>query len=511
MSKATLPKGLIPRFTPEGLENIITTIEQNTAILLNSRADLARQVGGAGNLIPGYKKNIQVEAGYATNPDVLEFQRWFKREGWAARVVELWPEEAFQIQPEIYENEDADVKTAFEDAWEKMCKRLQLWAELKRLDIVSGIGRFGIMVLGFDDGKDLSDPIEMSYDVVLGRFKPSGRERSLLWVNPYSEDLVSIGDLEKDPSNPRHGLPTYYMVKMDALNAGGPGQPLATADVKVHWTRAYHYAPGRLTSKLFSLPRMERAFNRLYDILKICAGSGEGYWQSSNPTLVVSSDKPLPGGFDKAELRQQIWRLQNSLQKYLSVAGMDAKMLSPDLNDPTPHLEVQLTLLCVSLGVPKRVFLGTEEGRLAGEQDSSAWAGRVQHYRNTETGPALILPFVYHLMACGAAPFVEELFVDWPQGHKATPKEKAEAAKLWTDTLVAYADSPNASTVMPESDYLARVWDLSTEEIEEMLIAAEEAAAEGEEEAAAELEAQQALLKAAGMAAQPSQRPPAAE
>lgn len=476
--KVSQNNDLIPRLNSGALEGMIATIEQNTTILLNSRGLTPRSVGANAAIAPGMKKNIQGEAGYATAPDHIHFMEWFKREGFAARVVELWPTECWQLVPTIYEVEDVEKETEWEEAWEMMLKRLRIWAELKRLDIVSGIGRFGLMVLGFDDGKELSEEIPMDYDPVLGRYKPKEGTRNLVWVDCFTEGQVKVLETEADTKHPRFGKPTKYQVTMTSVVAGSTTSDTAK---EVHWTRTFHLpAEGGLSGRIYGPPRMERAFNRLYDILKIAAGSGEGYWQSANPTLVIESEGAVALNFDKEAMREQIFRLQNSLQKYLTVAGMTAKMLSPELNDPAAHLDAQLTLLCLGIGVPKRVFMGTEEGKLAGEQDSSNWGARVQHRRDTEVIPVQVMPWIYHMMACGALPFVEELFHEWPETSKVSDKEKAETAKLWTETLAMYADSPKASLVMPEAEYYHRVWQMTPDEVEELLTAAEEAFADAE-------------------------------
>ena len=471
---------LLSRMTPDNIENIIMTIEQNTTLLMNASPSFSRGTGNA--LAAGMKKNINVEAGYATAPDVLEFMKWFKREGYARRVVSIMPDEVWQEVPEVYEVEDVSTETELEKMWKLLVKRLQLWSELHRLDVLAGIGRFGILVLGLSGDGNLESPIPMTYDIETGRFKPTGdgttTKRHLLWTVPYSEDLVTVESLVTDPADPRCGQPEFYMVKMDDVTSGGNSKLIQTRDVKVHWTRCFHYAHDMMSSKYLGTPKMEVAFNRLYDILKIAAGSGEGYWQSSNPTLVISSENALPGNFDREELKTQIWRLQNSLQKYLTIAGMGAELLSPDLTDPAPHLEVQMTLLCIGIGIPKRVFMGTEEGKLAGEQDASSWGPRVRHHRETETGPRLVQAFAYHLMACGALPWVEELFVEYPEQAKTTAKDRAEIAKLWTDLLCKYAESSAAQIVMPLEEWLHRIWEMSPDEVEELVNSAEEAAAE---------------------------------
>lgn len=478
----SLPK-LVDRLnTAADVADMIVAIEQNTAILLNSRETFFQRASNSNPMVaPGMKKNIPVEAGYALAPTVLNFKEWFKREGYARRVVEIWPQECWQIEPDVYENEDVKVETEFEKAWIKLVKRMRLYSELKRLDIAAGIGRFGLMVLGFSDGTDLSKEIDMTYDTESGRWKPAGSPRQLIWTTVHSEDMIEVKEYETEPSHPRYGQPTSYIVKMEMPGAVmGAASQLVSKEV--HWTRTWHYADGKMSSKTFGTPRMECAFNRLCDLLKIAAGSGEGYWQSSNPTLVIGSETPVAGGLDTEGMKQQVWRLQNSLQKYLTVSGMKAELLAPTLSDPSPHLEVQLTLLCIGIGVPKRVFLGTEEGKLAGEQDGTAWGERVQHRRTTECGPELAEGIAYHLMACNCLPYAEEIFSSWGEPSQPTELEKAETIKTKTEALTTYADSQNASTVMVEEDYFHRIWDMDPDEVSEIVEAAAEAFADLPEE-----------------------------
>ncbi len=459
-----------------GVLEVISRIESCTEMLTNS---LGIERSGIGGPTTG-KKDIPKEAGYATNLTPLDFWNLYQREGWMARVNNLMPEETWQIQPEIYETEDADVVTEWEEAWGRLVKAHRLWSELFNLDLISGIGRFGIMVFGLNDGKTLADPIEVSYDANSKKYKPSGTiSRELMWISTYGEHQVKVVEVESDQRSPRYGRPTKYLVTVDTPTVGSI---TSTSEIEVHWTRAFHYADNRTASKIFGLPRILAAYNRLFDLWKIAAGSGEGYWQSCNPILSVTSSNAIPQGFDKEALKTQIWRLQNSLQKYLAVAGMEAKMLAPSMVDPTPHSDLQLTLLCIGIGVPKRVFMGAEEGKLAGEQDGTAWGKRKQKRRETETGPVLICGCAEHLMMIGALPFVEELHTAWPVHTEDSEADKATNAKSWTETLVKYAESSESRMVMPEAEYFSRVWGMSTDEVLELMGAAQEIAGAGDTE-----------------------------
>jgi hypothetical protein len=66
-------------------------------------------------------------------------------------------------------------------------------------------------------------------------------------------------------------------------------------------------------------------------------------------------------------------------------------------------LEAQLDYMAIALGVPKRVFMGSEQGELASSQDSKSWGKRVIKRQNEYLTPMLIRPFIDRLIAMGVA------------------------------------------------------------------------------------------------------------
>jgi len=126
------------------------------------------------------RRNIDDECGYpqteqtawgATAIDPDFYRNLYDREAIATRVVEVMPRECWQMTPMVYEDEDPDNVTAFEEAWDVLGQQLRgeqcwyqdeegspVWEVLRRADILSGIGHFGIILLGLDDGLPLDQP-----------------------------------------------------------------------------------------------------------------------------------------------------------------------------------------------------------------------------------------------------------------------------------------------------------------------------------------------------------------
>jgi hypothetical protein len=455
------------RATLNSAIELTQSIEQNTQLLLNARPNFQR-----GNTTAA--RDINAEAGYPKDLKAVDYQDMYDSEGHTARVVDLWPDECWQKEPEIFETEDATEQTDFEAMVEWLVDKHQLFDLLCRMDKLSGVGRFGIMVLGFNDGGELSDEIPVTFNEDESKWQPADSiERKLMWATPYSEAQVTIKKTEDDQTSPRYGMPVSYLVKMDIPSEHEPNK---IDEIEVHWTRAWHLVDNKTSSNVFGIPRLKKYTNRLYDILKIAAGSGEGYWAAATPAIFLGSDKPLPAGsIDKVELREQMFKLRNSLQKYLAVAGMEATVLAPKMNDPGPYLDVHITLMCIGIGVPKRVFMGTEEAKLAGEQDASAWGRRVHKRRVGHVTNNVILGFFNHLQMVGACPLPGDdgVNVAWPEPSAETELDRVEVAKKWVEAIVSYMNGGIASLI-PEKFFLSTIMGLTSEEIEQIMEEVEE-------------------------------------
>lgn len=124
--------------------------------------------------IDGFQRNINSSCNYPEGVviDPWYFRDLYDREPVATRVVELMPKECWQVQPEVYEDEDADSDTPFEKGVADLSKTLrgQSWYQddeggpvnecLFRADKLSRIGTYGIILIGFDDGRPLYEPVE---------------------------------------------------------------------------------------------------------------------------------------------------------------------------------------------------------------------------------------------------------------------------------------------------------------------------------------------------------------
>jgi hypothetical protein len=421
---------------------------------LSTRAELIHHI------IDGGGKNLNKDCGYPESISAQNYSNLYDREGIAARVVEVWPKESWAQAPLIYETEDPSQNTAFERAWDELVETKHPLAVLQRADILSGIGRFGIILIGIDDGKEMYEPVE-GLDETGNRIGTQEEQlRKLLFLRAFQESVVQIDTLEQDFTSPRFGLPLVYAITFnDGKNSFSK---------RVHWHRVVHLADRREMSDVYGVPRMQRNYNRLLDVRKILGGSGEMFWKGGFPgySFEVNPGMDSTAELDTSSLRSEMENYMSGLQRYLALEGVTAKSLAPQVADPKSHLDCQLAAIALAEGIPQRILFGSERGELASSQDARAWQGRLKERQEGYLTPFVIRPFVDRLIALGVLPTPEEGYiVFWPDLGTQTAQEKAEVIRTWADAMAKYVTG-DVSQVIPIDAFLSVFGGIEQDEID---------------------------------------------
>jgi hypothetical protein len=421
------------------------------------------------------RRDYEKECGHPKGFIPVEmYQEQYDRNSIAARVVQVYPKETWQVQPTVFEKESPKIDTPFEKAWHTLGRQLQangveqnffqdekgseVWETLKRADELSGIGRFGIILLGINDNKSLAEPVV-----------PSAKNR-LLFMNVFPEVLVKINKTDSDKNSPRYGQPIEYQVSFNSPGYSGTGEGLNQTTEEVHWTRVIHVADNILSSKVFGVPRMQQVLNNLLDLKKLYGGSAEMYWRGAFPGLSFETHPGLGGDakVDFAKIKGSVEDFMNGLQRYMALVGMSAKSLAPAVVDPTPQIMVQIQAICIMLGIPMRVFMGSERGQLASGQDDAAWNDRLRERQHNHVTPRIIVPFVNRLIWLMILPRPEGFSVSWPELTSQTPQEKAQVSFSRSQAMAQYINSGSDELMSPQ-DFLVSIIGFSEEEAKSMV------------------------------------------
>lgn len=432
------------------------------------------------------RRNLYKECGYPEpgadwNPH--HYQELYDREPIAARVVQVWPKECWQVSPDVFEKAASDTKTPFEEGFTQLSKTLRgefswfndvnnnlIWEFLSRVDMLSGIGRFGVILLGLDDNRPLEEPVDLT------DAKEGEASRKLLYLRVFPESSVEVTQWDNDELSPRNGHPLYYNITYNnpTKDQGGTGKDLATK--RVHWSRVVHVADNLEDSETSGVPRLRPVLHPVLDVRKTRGAAAECYWRGAFMGISFETNPQLGGDvrIDLSATRRQLEQYMNGFERFLIGSGMTAKTLAPQVVDPTAQILVQIESICIKLAIPKRVFMGSERGELASSQDDAAWNDRLRERQNNYITPRLIVPFIDRLIAVGVlpSPGEEGYSIEWPDLASQTDEEKARVALSMTQAISAYTTS-GAEQVVPRLEFFSLVLGMPEEQALQIVESAE--------------------------------------
>lgn len=397
---------------------------------------------------------------------------------YAARSNEVYAKEMWQVTPKVYESEDPDSLTQFDKDLQELAKTLRgqqswlesdeshpLWEHLVRLDVASGINRYGIMLFGINDGQPLHIPVrgvmeegsepsepsklpasestddgtykellpppirgrmsrnefnkhpryKLTLNIDVGPPAPNGKVprarkplNKLTQLRVFTEALAPIIQWETNPRSPRYGHPVMYRVTFeDPVGVYSQSTNMPSRTVDVHWTRVLHvcdtFENPATPSEVFAEPRNKVLRKVLLSFPKLLYAGAEGYFKACVNLLALETIPALGGNVrvDRQQIRDMMENVMNSLQRYLVGTGFTFKSIAPNVTDPTPHIEAHINTICIKKGIPVRVFKGSERGELASTQDDAAWNDRLKGRMQTYATPKLVAPTIDRLIMLG--------------------------------------------------------------------------------------------------------------
>lgn len=347
-----------------------------------------------------------------------DYRSRYRRNAVANRIVKALPKATWRGGAELIEDEDPTTETPFEAAWADFETKHRIWTLFQRADILAGIGRYAVILIGAPG--ELDQPLEQA----------SADE--IAYFTPFSEEDATIEMFETDVKNPRFGLPIFYTVKRTTMTSTTAINS-ATIGRRVHWTRLLHVADGLLDDNIYGEPRLECVWNDLDNLEKVAGGGAEAFWRRADqgtqfdidPTLDV--DQPT-----KENLKEQIDEYEHGLRRYIFSRGMDVKTLGSDVADFKNPVDSIIGLISAGTGIPQRVLMGSEQGKLAAKMDRSNWDDRVSDRRDDFAGPYIVRPFVNRMIALGVLPPpADDYDVRWPQLKILDDEQRSTVATQW--------------------------------------------------------------------------------
>jgi len=420
-------------------DSAIVQSSRNASSLLTRRRALADKIGLTS--FEG-RRDQNKSLGYKEVLTPSDYRYRYTRGGIAGRVVDIFPKATWVQGISINEDPNPDVETEFEKQIKLIFKRLDLWAELLRADILAGLGRYSVLLLGCPG--DFDSPLFIPPGTVqpIGE-KPVTRLTSpdqIAYVTPLGEDKAKIvkvvgqtleGKLDTtQQNNPRFGLPEIYQCTIGTSTSTVGNNNTTnngTLVVNVHWTRVIHLAHNKLDSKTYGSPDLERVWNRLDDLDKILGGGSEAAWNLADPGMIATLDPTvplLPG--DEERFEDQIEEFRDKQRKQLLLRGVTVDRLQANVTGFGSNADCITRHIAASNGVPYRILSGAEVGKLASINDDATFndsaIGRWHNFGAPLTG-LVVQTFV----DIGVIIQPRELEIVWPEEEELSEVEKANA------------------------------------------------------------------------------------
>lgn len=426
---------------------------------LFTRAAFAASGQGQSGMGQAGQRDLNLILGYPDEIGLDDYIDLYARNGVAARCVGVYPDECWKVRPTISDETAATESSPFGEGVRALADNPNTnpWQYLHRADVASRVCHYGVLLFGFNDGRRLDQPVAAKTGLRLN------------FIRVFNQRQARIYKVEGDERKATFGMPAQYQIDFMNPNAA-TGTESADAEAlmtkTVHADRVLHLADNRLSSEILGQPAMQQVYDYLLDTRKVAGGSAEMFFRNASPGYAFETHpNAIEPDMDREEIEAEFLRFANDFQRYIAIQGMTVKSLAPQVADPSNHLTQQLTLICATLGVPLRVFLGSESGHLASTQDMETWNGRLAGRQNDYLTPFVVRPFFDRLVRFGVLPPPRNgrYRVDWQDLNGMKEKDKADIAMKRVQSFLQYVSS-GAETVLPLPDFLTRVMFYTEEE-----------------------------------------------
>lgn len=393
----------------------------------------------------GYPKQLVTE----------QLMTMYLRNPIANRIVHAFPAATWRTPPIIRDEAgDSPISTeksyspfveAVDTLWNK--HRIQLFVE--RADRLGSIGQFGVLLMGFRDGKRLDEPLEEG-------------NHPLLYLQAYSQNATVVQEWDQNEQSPRFGRPTFYTLQRSKLNGQESSQ---IKSLRVHHSRVIHIAERLDEDEVYATPRLMPVYNHLMDLEKVLGSSAETFWLNARPGLGLFADADAQLSDESvAAMKAQAEEYEHQLRRMLTMQGVTAQQFQALVADPKPNIDGLLDVIAGGVGIPKRILIGSERGELSSSQDENNWATRITERRDNFATPSIIMPLIEKLQLTGNLPEPEgDWWTEWPEAEALGPEREANINLTKSNTLKNYVTSPGADIIVQPDEFRTKFLGLESQ------------------------------------------------
>lgn len=383
-----------------------------------------------------------------------EFKWLYNFDGLSRRIVNTFPDACWEQWPHVRDGEGT-VTTPWEKEWNALCGDIQMDipGQIRLLDRLTGIGHWGVMYFGLDDGKEPYEPVE-------------SLTNKLMYVRAFDESMAKVITWDFDPHSPRYGQPLNYVLTFRTAQGG-------QQSFTCHWSRCLHVCENRVDSPINGTPRLEPILLRVLQIGMILSGSAHMYMRGGYPgyAIEVDSNQPMPPPEVMMETKRELLQLYHGFARWIAMRAGKIKTLEVQLKEPAEYLIAQYQAISAYTEIPMRVLLGSELAQLASEQDAANFERRVEARRAGQCACGILNPFILKLAELGVTiPPAGDVEVDWHGQSSDERMEEAQIALIKMQILAGYcAPGSMIPQLIPEDKFFEMFMGMEPKEVQALM------------------------------------------
>lgn len=378
-----------------------------------------------------------------------DYNKLFLRGGLASRLIKIPAKHSWQSAPELIEA-DNDIKNVYDSIFNN--RHLKPYSYFERGDIISGIGEFGIIHIGVNDGEDdLSKPIKEGSIT---------DPEDILFFEVYDQGHIKIREYEEG-NNRRHGLPKMYQVNTWDM-------PNKSKTKYIHWTRVIHLADNKTLDDVFGEPRLRDIFNLLVDLEKVRGSGAEGFYRQVMDKILFDLDKDAkPNEEEKEKMRKDMKLLMYGLKSYMRTSGITPKTIDTDIKSNKDQFDVIINCICGTKGYARKYLLGAERGEISSAMDVYTFFNQMETRRRKYVEPEILNRFMDRLAYFGLFDKPDKYTWKWRSLYELSPLEKAELAKTVALTIKLLGTSDAIGSIVTQEEVRTNIlgWDGDYEDL----------------------------------------------
>lgn len=365
--------------------------------------------------------------------------RLYRRGGLAHGAIKKLTGNCWKTNPWVIEGEKKDEATK-ETAWERELKAslpADFWPKFEEADRRRLVARYSGLILRIADNGAFNMPVIRRAKLV---------EVVPVWATALTPNIdTTVGSAT-------YGRPKSWEYT-ETFADGTQG-----STVTVHTDRIVILGDYSADA----IGYLEPPYNAFINLEKVEGGSGEAFLKNASRQVVLGFDKevdlrdvassygvPLEGLQEK--LNEAGKAINTGVDTVMALQGATATTLTAQVPDPEPTYTINQQTAGSSLGIPLKIWVGSQTGERASTEDANEWNGTCQSYRNRTLSPE-IFSTVRHLQRIKVVGDMGQFTVMWDNLQEATTGQKLANAKTMSEINQAQANAGSGQPTFSDDE-----------------------------------------------------------